>query len=485
MRLAEGRCADDKIAARRRCAVTWPSHRRARSRPPCSIAAAAAAQALDFAGRRRRGHRRRQSGEIPGVVVLVGRGDDDPLLPRRAARARVVPDPLPDDARHDLRHRLAHQAVRHDAGGDVAGRAWRRSSSTRRSGATSRSSAARPSSQVTIRRLLTHSAGFAAIPTTGAVDGGFPTAARALAAKLPLDYPPGTGFQYSDTGLHPARRGRPSRERRAARSVSRSTTIFEPLGLTRHDVPPAGAVRDRIAPTEFAQRPDAASARSTTPARVRSAAWPGTPACSRRRPTSRASAACCWRRAALDGRRILQPATVRSCGRALADGNGSRALGWDVSLARTRARWRRSFPPASVGHTGFTGTSVWIDPADAARYLIVLTNRVHPSGGGAGKHPRAAHAGGGRGRRRALPAARCTRSARRTSTAPASRPPTPGRRAAAAADARRRGSHRARRAGRAELRAAGGLRRSGSSPTRRGSTPAAAAPSTCWRRRRT
>src|SRR5262249_4944411 len=42
------------------------------------------------------------------------------------------------------------------------------------------------------------------------------------------------------------------------------------------------------------------------------------------------------------------------------------------------------FPINSVGHTGFTGTTVWIDPPTRT-YMIILTNRVHPSGGGANK----------------------------------------------------------------------------------------------------
>lgn len=37
-----------------------------------------------------------------------------------------------------------------------------------------------------------------------------------------------------------------------------------------------------------------------------------------------------------------------------------------------------TFGPTSYGHTGFTGTSLWLDPADG-RYAILLTNRVHPS----------------------------------------------------------------------------------------------------------
>ena len=34
--------------------------------------------------------------------------------------------------------------------------------------------------------------------------------------------------------------------------------------------------------------------------------------------------------------------------------------------------------PSAIGHTGFTGTSLWIDP-DAGFYVVLLTNRVHPT----------------------------------------------------------------------------------------------------------
>ena len=36
--------------------------------------------------------------------------------------------------------------------------------------------------------------------------------------------------------------------------------------------------------------------------------------------------------------------------------------------------------PAAIGHTGFTGTSLWIDPAQDL-YVVLLTNRVHPTRG--------------------------------------------------------------------------------------------------------
>ena len=54
----------------------------------------------------------------------------------------------------------------------------------------------------------------------------------------------------------------------------------------------------------------------------------------------------------------------------------SRALGWDTMLPTSSCGTRLS--PESIGHTGFTGTSLWIDPL-ADRYVVLLTNRVHPS----------------------------------------------------------------------------------------------------------
>lgn len=56
----------------------------------------------------------------------------------------------------------------------------------------------------------------------------------------------------------------------------------------------------------------------------------------------------------------------------------SRALGWDTMLPTSSCGTRMS--PRAFGHTGFTGTSLWIDP-DAAIYVVLLTNRVHPTPG--------------------------------------------------------------------------------------------------------
>mgnify|MGYP006272697763 CR=1 FL=1 len=59
----------------------------------------------------------------------------------------------------------------------------------------------------------------------------------------------------------------------------------------------------------------------------------------------------------------------------------SRALGWDTMLPTSSCG--RLMSPRAFGHTGFTGTSLWIDP-DAGTYVVLLTNRVHPLRAGEG-----------------------------------------------------------------------------------------------------
>ncbi len=77
------------------------------------------------------------------------------------------------------------------------------------------------------------------------------------------------------------------------------------------------------------------------------------------------------------GKRIISEATVRLfMERQTSPSGTTRALGWDTP-------GKDSFPgplasPAAIIHTGFTGTSVYIDPARQA-FIILLTNRVHPT----------------------------------------------------------------------------------------------------------
>ena len=68
-------------------------------------------------------------------------------------------------------------------------------------------------------------------------------------------------------------------------------------------------------------------------------------------------------------RRFLVPSTVPG---------SSRALGWDLMRSTSSCGTRMS--ASAFGHTGFTGTSLWIDPA-LDFYAVLLTNRIHPDAG--------------------------------------------------------------------------------------------------------
>jgi CubicO group peptidase (beta-lactamase class C family) len=78
-----------------------------------------------------------------------------------------------------------------------------------------------------------------------------------------------------------------------------------------------------------------------------------------------------------DGRQLIQPATIQEFTRAYPAQQGSpRGLGWDKPSQPSSSG--RHFSPASYGHMGYTGTSLWIDP-EKELFVILLTNRIHPT----------------------------------------------------------------------------------------------------------
>ena len=74
--------------------------------------------------------------------------------------------------------------------------------------------------------------------------------------------------------------------------------------------------------------------------------------------------------------RILKRATVTQFTTAQQLSNGTRTLGWSVPTEGGTSG--HFFSEHSFGHTGFTGTSIWIDP-DHQLFVVLLTNRVHPT----------------------------------------------------------------------------------------------------------
>ena len=79
----------------------------------------------------------------------------------------------------------------------------------------------------------------------------------------------------------------------------------------------------------------------------------------------------------LAGEHVLgAPETARVFAQRVRIPASSRALGWDTMLPTSSCGTR--FSPTAIGHTGFTGTSLWID-FERDLYVVLLTNRVHPT----------------------------------------------------------------------------------------------------------
>ncbi|HEX9960805.1 MAG TPA: exo-beta-N-acetylmuramidase NamZ domain-containing protein [Pyrinomonadaceae bacterium] len=84
----------------------------------------------------------------------------------------------------------------------------------------------------------------------------------------------------------------------------------------------------------------------------------------------------------LDGKRILSSQTVArmTAPVVVSEDGATRGLGWDMNTSFSSNRGDL-FPLGSFGHTGFTGTSVWIDRVSQT-FVVFLSNRVHPDGKG-------------------------------------------------------------------------------------------------------
>jgi uncharacterized protein YbbC (DUF1343 family)/CubicO group peptidase (beta-lactamase class C family) len=82
-----------------------------------------------------------------------------------------------------------------------------------------------------------------------------------------------------------------------------------------------------------------------------------------------------------NGVRILAPYTVeRMVSAQTLPTSQMRGIGWDINTSFSSNRGDL-FPVGTFGHTGFTGTSIWLDPATET-FVVLLTNRVHPNGKG-------------------------------------------------------------------------------------------------------
>ena len=235
--------------------------------------------------------------------------------------------------------------------------------------------------RVTIRHLLTHSSGLPAwrplyIETTTRAT------AFALADTTALLRQPGDTFVYSDLGAIVLTQAVEAitGQRLDAYLDSR---VFRPLQMTSTRFLPPPVWRDRIAPTERSQ--DGTIIRGTVHDEN---AWRLGGVSGHAGLFSTAGDLATFAQWLLEapltpGRRpevsrpqlpstLVQEWTKRQN---LPPGS-SRALGWDTPSENSSAGTKLG--PHAFGHTGFTGTSLWIDP-EKDLFIILLTNRVNPT----------------------------------------------------------------------------------------------------------
>ena len=228
-------------------------------------------------------------------------------------------------------------------------------------------------SAVTIADLLAHASGLTAHLPFYRDHRGRQDFESAIAA-LPLEYPPRTESIYSDLGF--ILLGFILEDALEAGLDAAFDRVVEQCGWGELRFRPPRAWRDRTAPTEF----DAWRGRVLQGEVHDENAWALGGVAGHAGLFGTAAAVGRFARTVAAGFRdeptIAASATFgRFMTRTPVPGS-SRALGWDTMLPTSSCGRRMS--GRAVGHTGFTGTSLWIDPA-ADAYVVLLTNRVYPT----------------------------------------------------------------------------------------------------------
>jgi uncharacterized protein YbbC (DUF1343 family) len=227
---------------------------------------------------------------------------------------------------------------------------------------------------ITVRQLMTHYGGLpAGIPTRGWSD--YQGALDTIVALKPQG-PAGTRFNYSDVDFivlgELVRRvsGQPL-------DIYAAQHIFQPLGMRDTTFLPAASLRDRIAPADL-QGSELRWGDVHDPLAYRMGGVAGQAGVF----TTADDLTKFAQMMLAGGKNVLKPASVAAMTTPQSPPGGAalRGLGWDIDSPY--AVWfAPSFSTRSYGHTGYTGTAIWIDP-ESKTFLIVLTNRLHPDGKG-------------------------------------------------------------------------------------------------------
>jgi beta-N-acetylhexosaminidase len=230
--------------------------------------------------------------------------------------------------------------------------------------------------KVTVRHLMTHTSGLPPFKEYWRTSTSKQETLSRIFAE-PLEYEPGTKVVYSDLGIILMAEiiqrltGKPL-------DVLANDNIFGPLGMKHSMYNPPKAIWPEIAPTEF----DSQLRHRMLQGEVHDEnafAIGGVSGHAGVFSTAGDLAAFC--QMLLNGgvyahQRILKRTTIAEFTAPQALAQNTRTLGWVVPTEGGSSG--HYFSSHSYGHTGFTGTTIWIDP-DRQLFVVLLTNRVHPT----------------------------------------------------------------------------------------------------------
>ncbi len=233
--------------------------------------------------------------------------------------------------------------------------------------------------KITVEDLLIHHGGLTPDNSLRDYRDG-PEKAWERICALPLLYPSGKKFKYSDVGFIVLGK---LVERVSGKRLDRfaAENIFRPLGMKHTRFLPPASWRKKIAPTQRVGGKILRGVVHDPRARLLGGVAGHAGLFSTAGDLGRF---CRMMLAggALDGVRILKKETVRAMTTLPPDGHThGRGLGWDLTSAYSSPRGHWLTKGVSFGHSGFTGTSLWMDPASGG-WVVFLSNRVHPDGKG-------------------------------------------------------------------------------------------------------
>jgi uncharacterized protein YbbC (DUF1343 family)/CubicO group peptidase (beta-lactamase class C family) len=227
---------------------------------------------------------------------------------------------------------------------------------------------------ITIRELMTHYSG---LPPD--LDLTAPWQGRAAAFRMAMEarpeYPPGSRFVYSDINFETLGF---LVEQVTGESLNdyAAEHIFKPLGMNDTRFLPPKEWIPRIAPTQYDEHGAMLRGVVHDPTARRMGGVAGHAGL-----FSTADDLARFAQALLNGSPVLGPLDIEKMSTPQQPANAAsmRGLGWDIDSPFASNRGEL-LPVGSFGHTGFTGTSLWIDPVTDT-YIVILTNAVHPRGG--------------------------------------------------------------------------------------------------------